>query len=105
MDKLDMLQAIFGKVDEFGWWDMERIKNDSGTQFISKYFKEDIHVRGLQLESAAIYQQIINGQVELTCITLRAIVYSVMVHARVSDEYIHLALMYTTDNIFPVLPI
>ena len=28
-----------------------------------------------------------------------------MVHKRISDEYIHLALMYTTDNIFPVLPI
>ena len=28
-----------------------------------------------------------------------------MVHARVSDEYIHFELMYTTDNIFPVLPI
>ena len=22
MDKLDMFQAGFGKVDEFGWWDM-----------------------------------------------------------------------------------
>ena len=28
-----------------------------------------------------------------------------MVHARFSDEYIHFSLMYTTDNIFPVLPI
>ena len=25
VDKLDIFQAIFGKVDEFGWWDMERI--------------------------------------------------------------------------------
>ena len=23
MDKLDMFQARVGKVDEFGWWDME----------------------------------------------------------------------------------
>ena len=28
-----------------------------------------------------------------------------MVHARVSEECIHFLLMYTTDNIFPVLPI
>ena len=28
-----------------------------------------------------------------------------MVHARVSDEYIHFSLMYMTDHIFPVLPI
>ena len=28
-----------------------------------------------------------------------------MVHARVPENYINLALMYTTDHIFPVLPI
>ena len=28
-----------------------------------------------------------------------------MVHARVSEAYIHFALMYTTYHIFPVLPI
>ena len=28
-----------------------------------------------------------------------------MVHARVSEAYIHFALMYTTDHTFPVLPI
>ena len=28
-----------------------------------------------------------------------------MLHARVSDEYIHFALMYTTDNISPVIQI
>ena len=31
MDKLDMLQARFEKVDEFAWWDMERIQTVSGT--------------------------------------------------------------------------
>ena len=31
MDKLDMFQARFVKVDEFCWWDMERIKIDAGT--------------------------------------------------------------------------
>ena len=36
MDKLDMLQENSGKVDEFGWWDMERTQTDAGTQFISK---------------------------------------------------------------------
>ena len=25
MDNLDMLQSRFGKIDEFGWWDLERI--------------------------------------------------------------------------------
>ena len=31
MDKLDMFQSRFGKVDEFGWWYLERISADAGT--------------------------------------------------------------------------
>ena len=46
-----------------------------------------------------------NGQVEVTWRTLRTIAHSLMVHARVPENYIHIALMYTTDHIFPVLPI
>ena len=41
----------------------------------------------------------------MTWRTLRKISHSLMVHARVLGAYIHFALMYTTDNIFPVLPI
>ena len=40
MDKLDMFQSTFGKIDEFGWWDLERISADAGTQFNLKDFKE-----------------------------------------------------------------
>ena len=36
MYKIDMFQAIFGKVREYGWWDMERIKADADIQFTSK---------------------------------------------------------------------
>ena len=46
-----------------------------------------------------------NGQVEVTWRTLRTIAHSFMVHARAPENYIHVALMYTTDNIFPVLHI
>ena len=35
MDKLDMFQSISGKMDQFGWWDLERISADAGTQFTS----------------------------------------------------------------------
>ena len=44
-------------------------------------------------------------QVEVTWRTLRTISHYLMVHDRVSESYIHFALMYTTDQIFPVLPI
>ena len=54
---------------------------------------------------AAPEQQEINAQVEMTWRMLRTIAHSLMVHARVSEGYIHFSLMYTTDNIFPVLAI
>ena len=44
MDKLDVFQDRFGKVDEFGWWDLERSQTDTGTQFTSKDFQEVIYV-------------------------------------------------------------
>ena len=31
MDKLDMFQARFGEVDEFGWWGMEIIQTHTDT--------------------------------------------------------------------------
>ena len=40
MDKLDMFQSIFGKIDQFGWWDLGRISADVGTQFTSTEFKQ-----------------------------------------------------------------
>ena len=42
MDKLDMFQARFGKIDEIGWWDLERISADSGTQFTSMELQDEI---------------------------------------------------------------
>ena len=36
MDKLDMFQARFGKLYQFGWWDMKTIQTDYGTQFTYK---------------------------------------------------------------------
>ena len=46
-----------------------------------------------------------NRQVEVTWRTLRTNSHSLMVHAGVSEAYIHFALMYTTYHIFPVIPI
>ena len=46
-----------------------------------------------------------NGQVEVTWRTLRTVAHSLMVHTRVTEVYVHFAIMYMTDHIFPVLPI
>ena len=40
MDKLDMFQSIFGKIDKFGSWYLEIISSDAGTQFTSMEFQE-----------------------------------------------------------------
>ena len=49
MENLDTFQAWFGKVDEFGWWDMEIIQTYAGTQFTSKSFQKGISVRGVKI--------------------------------------------------------
>ena len=100
-----MSQVIFGKVDQFGCWDMERTQNDDGMQFTSNECWCGLSVRGLILAIAASDHQWINAQVEVTWWNFLTIVYSIIGHAQVYDEYIHCALMYTTDHILPVLPI
>ena len=40
MDKLGIFQFRFGIIDEFGWWNLEIISADAGTQFTSTEFKE-----------------------------------------------------------------
>ena len=36
---------------------------------------------------------------------MRTFAHSLMVHARFLEAYIHFAIMYTTDHIFPAIPI
>ena len=49
MDKLDMFQSRFGKTNQFGWWDLERISADAVTQFTSTEFKDECQTRGVCL--------------------------------------------------------
>ena len=66
MDKLDMFQSRFGKINQFCWWDLERISADAGTQFTSTEFKEECQTCGVRLTLAASEHQEMNGQVEVT---------------------------------------
>ena len=54
---------------------------------------------------AAPEHQEMNGQVEMTWRTLCTVAHALMVHARLPEVYVHFALIYTIDHIFPVLPI
>ena len=102
---MDMFQSRFGKIDEFGWWDLERISADSGSQFTLPEFKEECQTCGVHLMLAAPENQEMNGQVEVIRRTLRTIAHYLMVNARFLESYIHFALMYTTYHVSPVLPI
>ena len=95
MDELDMFQSRYGKIEQFGWWDLEIISADAGTQFTSTELKEECQTRGFHLTLAAQEHQEINGQVKVTWSTLRTFSHHIMVHARVLEAYIHFALMYT----------
>ena len=88
-----MFYPRFLKVDKFSWWDMERIQTDDGMQFSSKEFQEGLSVCGVRLELVAPHHQEKNGQVEVIWRKLRTIAHLIMVHVRVYDKYIHLALM------------
>ena len=67
MDKLDMFQSRFSKIDQFGWWESE--------------FKEECQTRGVRLTLASPEHQEMNVKVEVTWRTLRTVVHSIMVHA------------------------
>ena len=54
---------------------------------------------------AAPEHQEMNRLVEVTWRKWCTIAHSLMGHDRVLESYIHFILMYTTDHIFPVLPI
>ena len=57
------------------------------------------------MELAAPEHQKMNGLIKVTQITVFTIEQSLMVHARVLEACINFTLMYTTNRIFPVLPI
>ena len=48
-----MFQSRFGEIDEFGWWDLERISADANTQFTSIEFKQECQTCGVNLALAA----------------------------------------------------
>ena len=49
MDKLDIFQYRFGKIDKFGWWDLKIISADAVTLFNSTESKKDCQTCGVHL--------------------------------------------------------
>ena len=53
INKLDIFQSRFGKIDQFGWWDLDIISADAGKKFTPTEFKEECQTRGVHLTLAA----------------------------------------------------
>ena len=53
MDKLDMFQSIFEKIDKFGWWYLEIFSADASTQLTSMEFQNECQTRSVHLVLAA----------------------------------------------------
>ena len=105
IDKLDMFQSRFGKIDKSFRWDLEKISEYVGTQFNSTEFQDEFQTRRIHLRLAAPEHQEMNGKVEVTRRTLHTIDHSIMLHTIVLEAYIHFTSMYTEYHIVPVLPI
>ena len=78
-----MFQSRFGKMDQFGWWDLENISEDAGTQFTSTESRDEFQTPRVRLILVAPEHQYMNGQVEVTWRTLRTVALALMVYARV----------------------
>ena len=53
MYKLGIFQSRFGRIGEFGWWDLGIISVDSGTQFTLTDYKQECQTCGVHLTLAA----------------------------------------------------
>ena len=53
MDNLDMFQSRYGKIDKFGWWDLEIISADARTQFTPTEFNEECQTHSVHLTLAS----------------------------------------------------
>ena len=101
MDKLDIFQSRFGKIDQFGWWNLDRISADVGTQFTSTEFKYEYQTRGVCLRLAASEHQEMIGKVEVTWKMLHTVTHSLMLHARAPEVYIHFFIsVYNRSHLF-----
>ena len=61
MYKLDMFQSRFGNIENFGWWDLERISADAGTLFTLTEFKKEFQTRGVRCTLAVPEHQEMKG--------------------------------------------
>ena len=88
MDKLDMFQVRFGRVDGFRWCEVEIFSADAGTQFTLIEFQYKCHTRNIRTTLEALKHQATNRKIEVIWKTFCTIAHSLMVNALFLEVYI-----------------
>jgi transposase InsO family protein len=98
IDCLTRHQAEHGHTGNYGYLDIARIRADAGSQFTSlefKQFKQHCWTSGRNISLAAPKKQHQNHLVERTWQSVSTMARSLLVHARLSDSFMYLALLYS----------
>jgi hypothetical protein len=101
---LKQFAADNGHVNEFGLLTFEKLKSDSGSQFTSKEVRVYCCDNGVCLSLAAPKQQWQNHCAEWTWQTIHNMARSMLVHARLPDDYWYHAVRYALA-VFNLLPV
>jgi transposase InsO family protein len=93
-----------GTTTTFEFFDIEKICTDAGSQFTSSDFKNFCRTKLITLSLAAPKKQSQNHLAERSWQTINKMARSMMVHARLPDQYYYHANLYAS-SIFNILPI
>jgi len=97
-------QADHKPANEYGFVNLARVRSNAGSQFTSEEFAEHCRQAGIALTLAAPKKQYQNHLAEWTWQTISSMTRSLLVHARLPDNFWFHGLQYAA-HIFNVLPI
>ena len=96
--------ADYRMADEYGFLDIDRVRADAGSEFTSGPFKQFCATHKINLSLAAPKRQDNNHLAERSWQTIHRMARSMLVHARLPDQYHYHAIRYAASafNILPV---
>jgi len=96
--------ADYHVADEYGYLDIDRLKADAGSEFTSGAFKQFCAAHRINLSLAAPKRQENNHLAERSWQTIHRMARSMLVHARLPDQYHFHAIRYAA-SVFNILPV
>jgi len=90
--------------DEYGFLDIDRVRADAGSEFTSGPFKQFCATHKINLSLAAPKRQDNNHLAERSWQTIHRMARSMLVHARLPDQYHYHAIRYAA-SVFNILPV